>query len=211
MSSHTRTEEWWNYWFIDLAEQISTASKDPSTKTGAVIVDSDRRIISTGYNGFPKGDDDDPERYADREQKYRDIIHADMNALLFARRDLTGCTIYTWPFLPCDRCFPHLVQHGIQHFIAPSLPSHLVERWGDAVARVKDRAYAMGVRVLELDPKPEVRTKVIIKDATVVQRAELMICSRCRTGLYYVAPGGVLFCVNASCPEFEFAQGGVRP
>ena len=65
----------WDLRFIELAKLVSTWSKDPSTQTGAVIVDPNRRVVSVGYNGFPIGVDDDPERYANRDLKYKMIVH----------------------------------------------------------------------------------------------------------------------------------------
>lgn len=107
----------WDKRFIELAEHVSTWSKDPSTKVGAVIVDNDRRIVSVGYNGFPAGVDDDTDRYDDREVKYEMIIHGEINAILFANKDLKGCTLYTWPFQPCSRCASIVVQKGISRVV----------------------------------------------------------------------------------------------
>lgn len=115
--------------FVELAKLISTKSKDPSTKTGAVIIDPNGRIVSTGYNGFPRDMPDDPQAYANREEKYSRIVHCEMNALIFAQRSLEGCTLYTWPFLSCDRCAVHMLQAGISRFVAPKCPAHLIERW----------------------------------------------------------------------------------
>jgi len=78
----------WHLRFLDLAKHISNWSKDPSTKVGAVIFDSDKRIISVGYNGFPKNISDDPEKYLNREIKYQMVVHAEINAILFAQRNL---------------------------------------------------------------------------------------------------------------------------
>lgn len=111
--------EKWDKRFIDLAEHVSTWSKDPSTKVGAVIVDANRRIVSVGYNGFPANVYDFPERYENREIKYEMIVHGEINAILFANRDLHGCTLYTWPFQPCARCASIVVQKGISRVVAP--------------------------------------------------------------------------------------------
>ena len=108
----------WDNRFIELAQHISTWSKDPSTKVGAVIVDEDRRIVSVGYNGFPAGVEDYSSRYDDREIKYEMIIHGEINAILFANKDLKGCTLYTWPFQPCSRCASIVVQKGISRVVS---------------------------------------------------------------------------------------------
>lgn len=116
-----------------LAEHIASWSKDPSTRTGAVIVDADKRVVSVGYNGFARGVADLPERYADRELKYRMIVHCERNALLFAQRSCAGCTLYTWPFMSCAACAAMVIQAGIVRCVAPELPEELRERWEEDV------------------------------------------------------------------------------
>jgi dCMP deaminase len=113
-----RTKEWWDLWYLDLAKQISTASKDPSTKVGSVIVDNNNRIVSVGYNGFPVGIEDTEERLNNREVKYKIVIHAERNSLLFARGPVENCTIYTWPFMPCSVCAGMIIQSGISRVVS---------------------------------------------------------------------------------------------
>lgn len=107
----------WDLRFLQLAKHISSWSKDPSTKVGAVIVDPNRRIVSTGYNGFPRNVNDDS-RYDNRELKYEMIIHAEVNAILFADRNLNGCTLYTYPLMPCSRCASIVIQSGIKRVVS---------------------------------------------------------------------------------------------
>ena len=121
----------WDLRFLDLAKFFCNWSKDPSTKTGAAIVDKNKRIISTGYNGFAKGVQDYPDRYNDRELKYKFISHCENNAILFARRPLKGCTLYTYPFQSCSRCAVSVIQSGIIRCVAPVIPEHLKSRWGE--------------------------------------------------------------------------------
>jgi len=109
----------WDRRFLDLAAHVAAWSKDPSTKCGAVIVDRDLLVVSLGYNGFGPGVADDPGRYADRDTKYALVIHAEENAVISARRDLTGCTLYTYPFLTCDRCAARMIRAGISRVVAP--------------------------------------------------------------------------------------------
>lgn len=125
----------WDKRFLRLAFEISTWSKDPSTKVGAVITDADMRIVSTGFNGLPRGIKDLPDRLQDRESKYSMIVHGDMNAVLFARRDLTGCTIYTVPFMPCDRCAAVIAQTGISRVVAPLHDA--THRWIDSIRKAE--------------------------------------------------------------------------
>lgn len=139
----------WDQRFLDLAEHIAQWSKDPSTKTGAVIVAPDRRIVSLGYNGFPRGYPDWPEIYADRERKYKIIVHCERNAMLFAREPLVGCTLYTWPLASCSVCAAMVVQTGIKRCVAPKLPEHLRERWGADISLSKNIFEWGGVELVE--------------------------------------------------------------
>ncbi|MCB1762319.1 MAG: dCMP deaminase family protein [Gammaproteobacteria bacterium] len=117
----------WDTRFLGLAAHISGWSKDPSSQVGAVITDGNR-IISLGYNGFAAGVADKPERLADRNCKLNLTIHAEENAMIFAKRDLTGCTVYvTHP--PCPRCASKLIQEEVRRivYIAPS--DDFLSRW----------------------------------------------------------------------------------
>ena len=119
----------WHIRFLGLARHVAGWSRDPSTKVGAVITKG-KRIVSLGYNGFPQGVDDSPERYNNRETKYKMIVHAEKNAILFAGVPLTGCTLYTWPFPPCSPCAGMIIQAGINRVIAPHPSEDHLTRWG---------------------------------------------------------------------------------
>ena len=131
-------DEKWDRRFLELAKHISTWSKDPSTKCGAVIVRPNKTIASVGYNGFPRGIDDDDERLNDREEKLNLTIHAEMNAILSAEEPIHRYTLYTYPFLPCDRCAVHVIQAGILTVVAPHLPKDLKERWMNSVDKSRE-------------------------------------------------------------------------
>ena len=91
-------------------------SKDPSTQVGACIVDSDNRILSTGYNGFPYGcsDDEFPWDREGAETKYPFVVHAELNAILNARgKNLSGSKIYVALF-PCNECAKAIIQSGVK-------------------------------------------------------------------------------------------------
>lgn len=135
----------WDQRFLDLAQHIGSWSKDPSTQVGAVIVDNQRRIISTGYNGFPRGVQDLPERYHDRDTKYEMIVHGEINAILFAQQDLTGTTLYTWPFMPCSRCAAIVIQTGIARVVAPYCEN---PRWRDSFILTKNMLQEAGVDLI---------------------------------------------------------------
>lgn len=107
----------WDRRFLDLAKLVSSWSKDPSSKVGAVIVDADRRILGVGYNGFPRGTNDDHMIYSDRPRKYLRVVHAEANAILNSNGNLEGATIYcTHP--PCASCTGLIIQSGIRTVIS---------------------------------------------------------------------------------------------
>lgn len=117
----------WDKHFIEQAYVASKMSKDPSTKVGSVIVNN-RRIVGTGYNGFPRFIQDDA-RLDNRETKYPMIIHAEMNALLDAGREAMGATLYLYGFAsaPCTNCTKHLIQAGIARVV--SYGQEVPDRW----------------------------------------------------------------------------------
>lgn len=107
----------WDKRFLELAKLVGSWSKDPSTQVGAVIVDENNRIVSVGYNGFPRRVEDN-DRLLDREEKYDIIVHAEVNALMFANKSVERCTLYTWPFQPCSRCAGLIIQSGIKRVVS---------------------------------------------------------------------------------------------
>jgi len=143
----------WDLRFLRLAREISTWSKDPSTKVGAVLVAPDREIISVGYNGFARGVCDDPSRYADRDNKIASIIHGEENALAFAERwQLPGSTCYTYPWQPCARCASKLIQGSIKRVVSIVPDEAVVQRWGASLEiAIQDFAVA-GVELVCYKP-----------------------------------------------------------
>ena len=139
----------WNDYFLSIAQIAASKSKDPSTKVGAVIVRPDRTIVSVGFNGFPHGVADTSERLNDRTTKYSLIVHAEMNAILSARESLNNCTLYTTPFMPCDRCFMHVIQTGIKRVIFPPATPDQNERWGKAFDTVRTLARETKIELVE--------------------------------------------------------------
>jgi len=140
----------WDLRYLNMARLVSTWSKDPSTQTGAVIVREDKSIASVGFNGFPRSMPDTLELYNNREEKYSRIVHCEMNALLFLSENVQNYTLYTWPFMSCDRCFVHMIQAGITRFIAPEATPELLTRWGDAFNRVRMYARETNVELIEV-------------------------------------------------------------
>jgi dCMP deaminase len=140
----------WDYRFLDLAKFISEWSKDPSTKVGAVITDCDNRIISVGYNGFPKDIHDYEEMLNDRETKYNMIVHGEMNAILFANRSLLDCTLYTYPFMPCPRCASIIIQSRIKRVISYK---NSIDRWEKDLKLSRWLFKQANVELIEYDVK----------------------------------------------------------
>lgn len=142
----------WDSFYIGLSRYVSGKSKDPSTKVGAVIVRPDNSVASIGFNGFPIAMPDSEELYANREEKYSRIIHGEINALNFCSdQSVFGYTLYTTPFMPCDRCFVQMVQAGIQRYVFPKATEEQLVRWGAAFERVRTYARECGVELVEFD------------------------------------------------------------
>jgi dCMP deaminase len=108
----------WNY-FMSLAHLTSKRSKDPSTQTGACIVNTKKRIIGLGYNGFPNGCKDAfPWKRTGgfQQSKYAYVVHAEANAIFNSTADLNGSTIFCTLF-PCNECAKTIVQAGISRVV----------------------------------------------------------------------------------------------
>lgn len=134
---------------MELAELVSGWSKDPSTKTGAVLVSPDRKDVILGYNGFPQRMADEQALYDNRTEKYDRIIHCEMNAVMQAQRSVKGYTLYTWPFLSCSRCAAHMVAAGISRVVAPLPSEDGASRWADAFARSRTYFREAQIEVVE--------------------------------------------------------------
>src|SRR5690349_10218483 len=119
----------WCIKFLDLAHHVAMWSKDPSTQVGAVIANDMKLVVGIGYNGFPRGVDDDPRRYKDREAKYPRIVHAEVNAILNAVSSVAGCTLYCTHY-PCNECAKTIIQAGIGAICSPKPSDDMLSRWG---------------------------------------------------------------------------------
>lgn len=124
----------WDQYFIDIADVVRTKSKDPSTKVGAVIVGTEKQIVSTGFNGMPRSiAETDPSRW-ERPVKYQYLCHAERNAIDNAARtgvSLLGCTLYLAGFLfPCTECAKSIIQSGIGR-VCTTNNQEIPEAWAD--------------------------------------------------------------------------------
>ncbi len=138
----------WDNRYLQLAQLVSTWSKDPSTQTGAVITNEKHHVESLGFNGFSQNIADD-DRLQQRTVKYEMIVHAEVNALIFASQSLEGCTLYTYPFLSCSRCASVMIQAGIKRVVAPVIPPPLKYRWEENLELSKSLFAEAGVTVEE--------------------------------------------------------------
>lgn len=107
----------WDEYFMGLAHLSAMRSKDPNTQVGACIVDSDKKVVSIGYNGMPRGCKDEEMPWGReggfKETKYAYVVHAELNAILNSPRSLKDCTLYVSLF-PCNECAKAIVQSGIK-------------------------------------------------------------------------------------------------
>ena len=113
----------WDHYFMKIAETVALKSKDPSSQMGCVIVDQNKRVVSLGYNGMLQGADESKMTLSERPMKYYFAIHSEMNALIFAKRDLTGCTLYN-RVATCENCLKYCLQAGIKRFVYEELRVH---------------------------------------------------------------------------------------
>lgn len=125
----------WDVRFYEMARLVSTWSKDPSSKIGAVIVNDERRILATGYNGFPRGISDSEDRLNSKEEKYPRIIHAEMNALMNALYNgvsIKDATLYVYGLPICGDCTKAVIQSGIKRVFIAYWPTDMPRQWKDS-------------------------------------------------------------------------------
>lgn len=136
-------------WAIDMARHVAKLSKDPSTQVGAVIFTPERRFVSAGYNGLPRGVEDRAERLRDREIKYKMIRHAEANAISFATGSLVGATLVcTHPC--CAQCAGAAIQAGVDHVLWPAPDEVFAARWADDMRLVREMCNEAGVTIHEV-------------------------------------------------------------
>lgn len=141
----------WDRRFLALAREVAGWSKDPSTKVGAVAV-RDRRVLATGYNGFPVRMCDDA-RLDDRAAKLARIVHAEQNVIAWAAREgvsLAGATLYVTPLHPCPDCAKMIVQAGFDRVVYDA--GDVPERWADLFRVAGETLSECGVAVYPIEP-----------------------------------------------------------
>ena len=140
----------WDEYFMGVAMLAARRSKDPSTQVGCCIVSQDNIIISTGYNGMPKGCSDDEFPWdrtgEDTNTKYPYVVHAELNAILNANgRDLRGSRLYVALF-PCNECAKAIIQSGVKEVL------YLSDKYGGTPMNIASKRMleAAGVKYTQL-------------------------------------------------------------
>lgn len=148
----------WDARFMALASTVGMWSKDRSSKVGCVIVSPSRDIIATGYNGFPRGIDDDVEERHERPEKYFWAEHSERNAIYAAAKmghALDGATVYVTvaqgnPLFPCADCARAMIQAGIKRIVCQR-PDYENPKWGPDFVRAYKMLTEAGVQVEHVD------------------------------------------------------------
>lgn len=147
----------WDVYFMGMAHHAAGLSKDPSTKVGAVAV-RNRRVLGTGYNGYPAGVPD--VNLESRDYKLERTVHAEMNVICWAAREgvsLEGASLYVWPYHPClaHGCARHVVAAGFREVVIPRV--EWPPRWAKDFYYANALLLEGGLTVRKIDYTPEPR------------------------------------------------------
>jgi dCMP deaminase len=147
----------WYTRFMDMADLICTWSKDPSTKVASVAINEKKQLLSMGYNGFPRGIKDIPERYETREVKYKYVLHAEQNLISNAVANgvsLDRSIVLVSGLPPCDRCALELIQADISTIVVKKSDIAIIKanrlEWWKSWQFSNDLFGEAGVRVIFL-------------------------------------------------------------
>jgi dCMP deaminase len=145
----------WKDYFVSIAEQVKEKSKDIKTKIGAVIVGKDNEILSTGYNSFPRGLNDNVVQRQERPEKYFWFEHAERNAIYNAARigvSTKGCTMYLSCGVPCSDCARGIINSGITRiFCERGGSTSNTPKWDESAERSWEMFDEAGVKVCFYD------------------------------------------------------------
>jgi len=144
----------WDKRFLRIAYEVAHWSKDPSHKVGAVAV-KEKRIIATGYNGFPTGVEDIDYRWRTKEIKNQYIVHAEMNCIYNATNhgvNLTGSTLYVYGLPVCNECAKGIASAGIKKVVgAANLEDGIPSRWFESYKKTVAMLDEVGVQLVLTD------------------------------------------------------------
>lgn len=141
----------WDKYFLNIAEQVKEKSKDRRTKIGSVIVGPDNEIVSTGYNSFPRGIDDDVEERQQRPEKYFWMVHGELNAILNAARigvSTKNCKMYLTCGVPCSNCGRAIINAGITEvYCKIEDTTRNREKWDEESSKTREMFKESGVKI----------------------------------------------------------------
>ena len=142
----------WTEYFLNIAESVKLKSKDRRTQIGAVIVGKDNEIVTTGYNSFPRGINDDVEERQQRPEKYFWMVHSELNAILNAARigvSTNGCKIYLTCGVPCSNCGRAIINAGITEvYCKTEDTTRNREKWDEESSKTRQMFQESGVEVI---------------------------------------------------------------
>ena len=146
----------WPEYHMAMARQASRKSKDPSTKVGCVVTDRRENLVSSGYNGFPRGCLDDYDQFSDRKIKYPRTVHAEANAILSGERDkMVDARLYVNGLHPCAHCAGLIINAGITEVFYTQDPNDtdLSERWAWSIEVARGMFSEAGIKtnLIEID------------------------------------------------------------
>jgi dCMP deaminase len=128
----------WDEYFINIAEQVKLKSKDKKTQIGVVIVGKDNEIVSTGYNSFARGINDDVDERQERPEKYFWFEHAERNAIYNAARigvSTLGTTMYMTCGMSCADCARAIINSGISKIVLREGKGAKGNKWNESAER----------------------------------------------------------------------------
>jgi dCMP deaminase len=137
----------WSRRYLDVAKEVATWSKDPSKKIGAIAVGDKGQILSQGYNGFPRGVKDTDNRYDVREEKYKYVVHGEMNCIYNACNSgvsLNGATLYVTGLPVCSECAKGIIQVGINKVVM-EYPKDIPDFWRESMLLTKQMFQEAGI------------------------------------------------------------------
>lgn len=140
----------WDEYFINIAEQVKLKSKDRNTQIGVVIVGNNNEIVSTGYNSFPRGINDDIEERQERPEKYFWFEHAERNAIYNAARigvSTLGTTMYMTCGISCADCARAIINSGISKIVLREGRGATNEKWQESSKRSMQMFKEAGIEV----------------------------------------------------------------
>lgn len=140
----------WDEYFINIAEQVKLKSKDNNTKIGVVLVGKNNEIVSTGYNSFPRGINDDVAERQEKPEKYFWFEHAERNCIYNAARigvSTLGTTMYMTCGISCADCARAIISAGVEKIVLRSGKGAMSPKWQESAERSNQMFKEAGIVV----------------------------------------------------------------